>query len=206
MPFTRVETARLILERDGAFGAIIEEVGPPPRRRATPVAGRFAELCESVTHQLLATKAARTIHARVLTGCRGQVTPHSLSTLGESGLRKCGLSRTKALALLDIAAASCDGRVQFANHGYMSDADVAAEVTSLYGVGPWTAQMYLMFTLARPDVWAPGDLGVRHGWSIIHQLDERIDERELRRRGDTFAGLRSAVSWYCWRAADLSRH
>jgi 3-methyladenine DNA glycosylase/8-oxoguanine DNA glycosylase len=72
-------------------------------------------------------------------------------------------------------------------------------------VGPWTTHMYLMFTLARPDVWPVGDYGVRMGWSLIHGLDETISPRDLANAGDHLAGHRSVVSWYCWQAVHIAR-
>jgi DNA-3-methyladenine glycosylase II len=87
----------------------------------------------------------------------------------------------------------------------MSDDEVIAEVTKVHGVGPWTTQMYLMHTLGRRDVWPVGDFGVRYGWSLLHDLDEMITEKELRGRGDSFAGMRSDVAWYCWRAVHFER-
>jgi DNA-3-methyladenine glycosylase II len=107
--------------------------------------------------------------------------------------------------MLDLAAHARDGRLRLDRHGRMSDDEVIAEVTKVHGVGPWTTQMYLMHTLGRRDVWPVGDFGVRYGWSLLHDLDEMITEKELRGRGDTFAGMRSDVAWYCWRAVHFER-
>jgi 3-methyladenine DNA glycosylase/8-oxoguanine DNA glycosylase len=87
----------------------------------------------------------------------------------------------------------------------MSDHEVLSDVVAVRGIGPWTAQMYLMHTLARHDVWPAGDLGVRNGWSLLHELNELITEVDLRRHGDVFDGVRSDVAWYCWEAVHLSR-
>ena len=103
-------------------------------------------------------------------------------------LKGAGLSRTKAEAMIDLAEHVSDGRVHLARHGYMSDDEILAEVTAVRGIGPWTAHMYLMHTMGRRDVWPVGDYGVRNGWSIIHQLDETISERDLAVVGERFAG------------------
>jgi DNA-3-methyladenine glycosylase II len=202
---SRDETARLIARRDRAFRPVIASVGPPPAPRPAPVDQRFASLVRSVTYQLLATRAAATIHARVVEVCDGEVTPDAVLGAGVARLRGAGLSTTKAEALRDLAAATHDGSVRLASHGRWSDDEVLADVVKVRGVGPWTAHMYLMFTLARRDVWPVGDFGVRHGWSLLHGLDETIRERDLAPVGDAFAGSRSAVAWYCWQAVHLAR-
>jgi DNA-3-methyladenine glycosylase II len=201
----RADIAADIARRDRAFRAVVALAGPVPSRRPAPVSDRFPTLISSITSQLLATKAANTIHARVIEACGGDVTIESVLGAGPDALRAAGLSRTKAAAMLDLAAHAGDGRLRLDRHGRMSDDEVIAEVTKVHGVGPWTTQMYLMHTLGRRDVWPVGDFGVRYGWSILHDLDEMITEKELRGCGDRFAGMRSDVAWYCWRAVHFER-
>ncbi len=207
MPFalTPKERALAISERDGAFTELIEVVGPPPARRSAPVADRFSFLARSITYQLLATKAANTIHGRVIELCGGTVTPDSIAAAGHANLRAVGLSNAKAAAMLDLSARVLDGRLQLARHGRMDDRDVLSDVVTVRGIGPWTAQMYLMHPLARHDIWPAGDLGVRAGWSQLHALDELVSEADLKRHGEVFEGVRSDVAWYCWKAVHLSR-
>jgi 3-methyladenine DNA glycosylase/8-oxoguanine DNA glycosylase len=169
------------------------------------VAERFPSLISSITSQLLATSAARTIHARVVDACGGVVTTRSVLEAGPEALRAAGLSRTKAAAMIDLARHASDGRVNIARHGRMSDFEVIEEITAVHGVGPWTTHMYLMHTLGRRDVWPTGDYGVRQGWSLIHGLEELITEKELRPHGEPFIGVRSDVAWYCWQAVHLHR-
>ncbi len=202
---TPKDRATAIGERDSAFRTLIDIVGAPPTRRSAPVADRFAYLARSITYQLLATKAANTIHQRVIDLCEGEVTPASIATAGHANLRGVGLSNAKAAAMLDLSARVLDGRLLLARHGRMSDVDVLANVVEVRGVGPWTAQMYLMHTLGRHDVWPSGDLGVRAGWTLLHELDEIVSEGDLKRQGDVFEGYRSDVAWYCWKAVHLSR-
>ncbi|MHB8334066.1 MAG: DNA-3-methyladenine glycosylase family protein [Acidimicrobiales bacterium] len=163
---------------------------------------RFASLVRSISFQLLATAAATTIHRRVLEVCDGDTSVATLLAMDVTRLRSAGLSRAKAEAMIELAGHVHDGRIHLERHGYMSDLDVIREVTSVRGIGPWTAQMYLMFTLARRDVWPTGDFGVRNGWSQLHGFDEIIDERSLRDAGAAFEGFRSAVAFYCWRVVD----
>jgi DNA-3-methyladenine glycosylase II len=204
-PLTTKERAFAIGERDVAFRPLIDIVGEPPARRSAPVTERFAYIARSITYQLLATKAANTIHQRVIDLCEGAVTPDSIAAAGHANLRAVGLSNAKAAAMLDLSARVLDGRLQLARHGRMSDVDVLANVVEVRGVGPWTAQMYLMHTLARHDVWPAGDLGVRAGWTQLHELEKIISEVDLKRHGDAFEGLRSDVAWYCWQQVHLSR-
>ncbi len=199
------DIALAIGDRDRAFATLIDIVGPPPARRSAPVADRFGDLARSITYQLLATKTANTIHQRVIDVCKGEVTPESIAKAGHKKLRGVGLSNAKAAAMLDLAERARDGRLHLAQHGRMSDHDVLADVVAVRGIGPWTAQMYLMHTLARHDVWPAGDLGVRNGWTLVHELEEIVSEKDLQRNGDVFEGVRSDVAWYCWQAVHLSR-
>jgi DNA-3-methyladenine glycosylase II len=202
---TPKERALEIGGRDQAFATLIEHLGPPPRRRSAPVADRFGTLARSITFQLLATKAADTIHQRVIDVCGGDVNPNSILNAGHANLRGVGLSNAKAAAMLDLAERASDGRIHLTQHGRMTDLEVIADVVAVRGIGTWTVQMYLMHTLARHDVWPAGDLGVRNGWSLLHQLEEMVTEKELRGHGDAFEGVRSDVAWYCWQAVHLSR-
>jgi DNA-3-methyladenine glycosylase II len=199
------DVAKEIARRDPAFRALIRRVGPAPRRRNAPVDERFAFLVRSITFQLLTTKAATTIHGRVHDLCGHSVDVDSVLKVGSDQLRTAGLSRTKAQAMVELAELVHEGRIHLARHGRMSDAEVVAEVTLVRGIGPWTAEMYLMHTLARPDVWPVGDFGVRSGWSLLHGDEEIISERDLREAGERFAGLRSSVAWYCWEAVHVHR-
>jgi len=194
-----------IKRRDPLFAPVIAAVGPVPMKRAAPIAQRYAALARSITAQLLATGTATTIHGRVGDLCGGEVTIEAVLALGADELRSAGLTRTKARAMVELAESVRDGRVSLARHGRMSDDDVAREVTAVRGIGPWTAHMYLLDTLARRDVWPVGDFGVRHGWTIVHGLDVLISERELRDAGEVLLGVRSSVAWYCWQAVHLSR-
>jgi len=203
---SRTDIATEIVRRDRAFRGVVKAAGPPPGRRSAPVDDRFASLIGSITSQLLATAAATTIHARVIAACGGEVTIDSVLGAGPATLRAAGLSRTKAAAMIDLAEHARDGRVNLARHGRMTAAQIVTQVTAVHGVGPWTTHMYLMHTLGRRDVWPVGDFGVRYGWSLLHGLDEMITEKELRERGEHFIGVRSDVSWYCWRAVHFERN
>ena len=195
------EVARYIARQDRAFKPIIALSGPPPlRRRAAALDVRFPALVRSITHQLLATSAATTIHARVVDACGGAVNVNTIILAGPQRLREAGLNRTKAQAMVDLALDVRERRVDLSRHGRMSDEEIVRDVASVRGIGPWTAQMYLISTMSRPDVWPIGDYGVRVGWSLLHDLDETIGERDLLAAGERFVGARTSVAWYCWEA------
>jgi len=202
---TPKEISSIIARRDSAFRKLIKQIGPPPVRRRAPVAQRYPTLARAITGQLLATKAAATIHQRVIDLCDGNVNADSITNTGHDRLRAAGLSNAKAAAMLDLAERTLDGRIHLVQHTTMSDQEVLSDVVAVRGIGPWTAQMYLMHTLARHDIWPPGDFGVRSGWSSLHELDEIISETDLRRAGDVFTGVRSYVAWYCWEVIHLAR-
>jgi len=202
---TQEEIASFIVKRDRAFRTVVKNAGPPPPRRAAPVKSRFSALVRSITFQLLATSAANTIHARVIEACGGETSPQSVLAAGEENLRAAGLNRTKAQAMLDLAQHCLDGTVDLKAHGKMSNHEVVKDVVKVRGIGPWTAQMYLMHTLARHDVWPIGDYGVRAGWTLLHELDEMISEKDLGAEGPRFAGYESDVAWYCWQAVHFQR-
>jgi len=201
----RDEIAQHIVERDPVFRDVVAVVGLPPARRPAPSADRFAAVIRTVTYQLLAGRAASTIHARVEAVCDHLVTPERLLAIGPTTLQGAGLNAGKANAMVGLAQAVVDGNIDFTRHGRRSDTDVVRELTAVKGVGPWTVQMYLMNTLGRRDVWPIGDYGVRSGWSLLHGLDDTIAEKDLRVEGERFEGLRSDVAWYCWRAIDIAR-
>lgn len=203
---TREAVAAFIRRRDRAFGSVIDAVGPPPLRRAAPVARRFEALVESVVSQLLSIKAADTIFERVRGTCGGTVSVDSVLSVSHEELRACGLSNAKAATILDLAARVASGSLALGAHSKMDDHAVEAALCEVKGIGRWTAQMYLLFTLARRDVWPVGDLGVRRGWSILHGMDEDPTPAALGAHGEPFRGVRSALAWYCWQAVHLSRN
>ncbi len=200
------DIAKRIVKADPAFKKIIHLAGTPPSRRASKIDRRFPSIASSITSQLLATSAAATIHARVVDVCNGTVSEKSIIKAGAEKLKSAGLNRTKAEAMVELATMSLDGRIQLHRHGRMTDDEIVREVTSVRGIGPWTAQMYLMFTLARTDVWPIGDYAVRVGWSILHDLEKTISEKELKQAGEPFLGVRSAVAWYCRQTVHFSRN
>jgi 3-methyladenine DNA glycosylase/8-oxoguanine DNA glycosylase len=132
----------------------------------------------------------------------GAVAPLALLEAGPERLRACGLSGAKVRSMLDLAGRGADGRLRLERIGRLDDEDVIAELVPAWGVGRWTAQMFLLFTLGRLDVWPAGDFGVRNGYARAWGHSELPTEKQMPELGERFAGARSLVAWYCWRAAD----
>ena len=191
------EGGRRHLEEDPVFGPWVREIGPVE----VPVAGGdpFAYLARAICFQQLAGAAARTIHGRVVDALGGRVEPESVLDTSEAELRGAGLSRSKLKAIRDLAAKVRDGSVTLDDLAARPDEEVVAELTRVWGIGEWTAQMYLMFQLHRPDVWPVGDLGVRQGFARARGLEGAPTAAELAPMGEPYRPWRSAVAFYCWR-------
>ncbi|MEL6617185.1 MAG: hypothetical protein AAFQ43_15695, partial [Bacteroidota bacterium] len=153
----------------------------------------------------LSTKAAGTIHGRVV-DLLGDVTPEALLAHETEALRACGLSRAKVAAVQDLAEKAQAGTVLSRDAlAQMPDDEVIERLVAVRGIGVWTARMFLLFTLGRPDVWAPGDLGLREGLRVMTGAEERPTPKAFEAAGEPFRPWRSVASWYLWRATELGR-
>ena len=130
--------------------------------------------------------------------------PETLLALAPEALRSAGLSGNKAASLRDLTAKVLDGTVVLSPRGLSreDDEEVIARVSTVRGIGRWTAEMFLMFQLRRPDVWPVEDLGVRKGYALIHRLAEPPKPKALLLLGDAYRPYRTVAAWYCWRAAE----
>ncbi|MDX1495384.1 MAG: hypothetical protein R3253_15055, partial [Longimicrobiales bacterium] len=167
-----------VLARDPVFGPWVEEIGPV--EIAASSENPFCYLVRSICYQQLAGAAAATIHGRVVDVLQGHVSPGKVLSTAEPDLRDAGLSRNKLAAIRDLAERVDSGDVAIDDLDELGDDAVVERLTRVRGIGEWTAQMYLMFHLRRPDVWPVGDLGVREGWAWIHDLDPPPSAKELR--------------------------
>jgi DNA-3-methyladenine glycosylase II len=189
-----------LLAKDPHFGPLVKRVGPVVLRPSgeTP----FQALARAIVYQQLAGKAAATIHGRLLKALEGRITPSTVLSADQEVLRGAGLSRNKLAAILDLAERTSDRKLALDRLGELPDEEVEKQLVQVRGIGPWTAQMFLLFDLRRPDVWPVLDLGVRAGWARIMGLDVYPESKALAPEGDRYRPWRSAVAWYCWRAAD----
>lgn len=191
------------LAADPTFGPWVRRVGPVEHEVSDEPP--FVYLVRSIVYQQLAGAAAATIYGRVRAVLDQDVRPRAVLDADPADLRGAGLSRSKLKAILDLSSRVREGDVGLDEEELvrLEDREVVARLTRVWGVGRWTAEMFLMFRLRRPDVWPVGDLGVRSGWACIHGLPERPAAPALEDAADHLRPWRSAAAWYCWRALEL---
>jgi DNA-3-methyladenine glycosylase II len=187
-----------IVRADPAFRHIVETTGGMELRPEAD--SPFEALLSAIVFQQLAGAAARSIHGRVVTVLGGEVAPESVLAAKPEALRAAGLSANKLAAIIDLAAKFVDGTVPVHDLDALGDDEIVERLVTVRGVGRWTAEMFLLFQLHRPDVWPVDDLGVRNGWGRIHDLSAAPTPKELAALGDPFRPYRSTAAWYCWRA------
>ena len=197
-----VAITKKIIKADPAFKPIIKNSPLCTIGQKRPKHGHFETLVESILSQLISTKAADTITARVRELGKGELTPESLSRLSHEKLRSAGLTNVKTRAITELAEASLLGQINFKNLSRLSNEEISKELIKITGIGRWTVEMFLIFHLGRLDVWPVGDLAVRKGWQMVHGKKTEIEAKKLDLLGETFDGFQSVVAWYCWRATD----
>ena len=196
------DAERELARRDPVLAELIAASGPctigTTRRRS-----HFEALARSITYQQLAGRAAAAIWQRVRTLVPGPFTAEAVLALDETALRAAGLSGAKARSIRDLAVHVADGEVRLARAARMSDEAVVADLSKVWGIGRWTAEMFLMFQLGRLDVWPTLDLGVRNGFARAWGLPEPPAPIDLEPLGEPYRPYRSVVAWYCWRALEV---
>jgi DNA-3-methyladenine glycosylase II len=204
---TRTSLAAAISEvaaRDPVMANLVALVGPIGYRPRNPD-GHFGALVRAITFQQLAGSAARAIHQRVRALVPGSLTPEALSAVSDDALRAAGLSANKLASIRDLSSKVAAGTVILHGSQRLSDEEIIARLTTVRGIGRWTAEMYLMFELRRLDVWPVDDLGVGQGYALAWSLDSPPSAKELTPLGDRFRPYRSVVARYCWEAVALFR-
>jgi DNA-3-methyladenine glycosylase II len=169
----------------------------------TPQVGQadgFATLVESITHQQVSMAAARTIHRRLVRTLGGKVTPRRILNRSPGQLCEAGLSRTKAAYLHDLADKTLRGDVEFDRFPAMTDAAILEELTAVKGIGPWTAKMFLLFHLNRPDVFAPEDLGLRMAVAAAYGVPEPKAAKAMERQRAAWAPYNSVAARVLWQS------
>jgi len=203
LPLDSCRALRHLRQSDTRLAKLIQRVGPL-QMTLRPAASPFAALLRAITHQQLSGKAAATIHARVVALFPRGLTPQRLMAKPHVSLRHAGLSRNKTLAVRDLAAKTLDGTVpNFRELAKLEDEAIIERLTQVRGVGRWTVEMLLIFTLGRQDVLPLGDLGIRKGFQRTYGMRRLPAARTLERAGRLWAPYRSVASWYLWRALEL---
>lgn len=191
---------------DATLAALIRQVGPcqlKPKRRSP-----YEALVQAVVYQQLNGTAAATILGRVKSVFPGKrfPTPEDLLGTPDEVLRGAGLSRAKTAALKDIATKTISGVVPTTRRASrMTDPEIVEHLISVRGVGPWTVEMFLIFTLGRPDVLPVTDYGVRKGFAETYGWKELPSPKELLEFGERWRPHRSLAAWYLWRALELPK-
>jgi len=189
-------------QRSEVLARLIAEHGPYlPRRAVQPDV--FASLARAIIYQQLAGKAAASIHRRFEALVEGPMTAEAVLSLDPDAIRGAGLSRAKRDAVLDLARHTQDGRMDLDDLDGLDDQALIRSLCQVRGIGPWTAQMFLLFELGRLDVWPTGDLAVRKGFGLAFARADAPSARELEPLGEAFRPYRSVVAWYCWRVLDI---
>jgi len=200
--FSAARAYRHLREADPVVGALIEAHGP---YRPRPTVDAWSSLVRTILFQQLAGAAARTIQRRfyALHGDEARTpTPLEVLETSDEAFRSVGVSRQKASYLRDLAAHVLDDRIDFAALEHAPDLEVVQALTAVRGLGEWSAHMFLMFDLGRPDVLPVGDLGVRLGMARAYGLRSTPTPKEALAIGTPWAPYRSVGSWYMWRAVE----
>ncbi len=194
--------AKILAELDPVMARLVAEVGLPSFARPTET--HFTALVRPIIYQQLAGPAARAIYGRMMAALGGEITPEALLAISPEALRAAGLSGNKTLSVKDLAAKVVDGTVVLDARRLAreSNEEIVARLTTVRGIGRWSAEMFLLFQLRRLDVWPTGDLVVRKGfglaWNIATPTPKQLDAL-----GEPYRPYRSIVAWYCWRAAQI---
>jgi 3-methyladenine DNA glycosylase/8-oxoguanine DNA glycosylase len=184
---------------------LVARFGPCRLGTKPATSQRFERLASAIVSQQLAGVAAATIWDRLRAGVGPAFTPDAVLRTSTEVMRAAGLSGAKTASLLDLALRVDAGLLDLTTLGRLPDAAVTEALTAVRGIGPWTADMFLIFALRRLDIWPTGDLGVRVGFGRAFSLPETPTPLQLAPLGDPFRPYRSVLAWYCWRAVEVPK-
>jgi DNA-3-methyladenine glycosylase II len=196
-----ISAVRHLRRADPHLRAIIDRIGPC---RLQPYPDRFGALVRSIVGQQISSRAAASIHSRLLELGGEPHRPARLIELGEAKLRTAGLSTAKARYVLNLAQAVTSGKVPVDDFDdSWNDEAITEALTGVKGIGVWTAHMFLIFALNRPDVFPASDLGVRSALRDRHGLADLPAPRDCHALAESWRPYRSIASWYIWKGADI---
>ena len=189
---------RALARRDPVMGAIMRSHRKIfLTRRGEP----FLTLARAIVGQQISVKAAQSVWDKVC-ACVGEVTPQGVLGRKRPELRACGLSDRKVEYIADLAQHFADGAIHVQRWPEMSDEEIIAELTEVRGIGRWTAEMFLIFSLLRPDVFPLDDLGLQKGIRLCYFKGRKLSLKTMARLGETWRPWRSVATWYLWRSLD----
>jgi len=188
-------------QNDAILAVIIERVGPPKMsyREAS-----FEALARAIVFQQLSTKAAQTIYGRLEEAANGQMTPEAIQQLTVGEMRRAGLSKQKISYIRDLAEHVLSGKVDFAKLHTMEDDEVIVSLTDIKGIGVWTAHMFLMFALRRPNVLPVGDLGIRVAIKQLYKKRKMPLPKDIEKLAKGWHPYCSYAAWYLWRSLEFA--
>jgi DNA-3-methyladenine glycosylase II len=190
---------RALARRDPVMGAIMRgHPGVYMTVRGEP----FMTLARAICGQQISVKAAQSVWDRVCICLEQKISPEAVVAADRKNLRACGLSDRKTEYIADLAQHFVDGKIHARNWPQMSDEDIIAELTDVRGIGRWTAEMFLMFNLLRPDVFPLDDLGLQKGIRVSYFKGRKISLARMRKLGESWRPWRSVATWYLWRSLD----
>jgi len=185
---------------DPVLRAIIERVGP---YRMNYGSAAFASVAETIVYQQLNGNAAETIFHRFAALAGEPITPEGILKLSDAQLRGVGLSKQKSAYLKDLAAKTAEGLLDFAQLPELSDEEVIERLTQVKGIGVWTAHMFLMFSLRRPNVLPTGDYGVQMAIKKHYRKRKLPKPKDMEKIARAWEPYRSVACWYMWRSLDI---
>ena len=185
---------------DPVLCAIIERVGPYRMEYGDPT---FHSLAESILYQQLNGKAAVVIFNRFTEAAGDPVTPEGILKLSDAQMRAIGLSKQKTAYLRDLAQKTKDGLLNFERLADLSNEEVIEHLTQVKGIGVWTAHMFLMFTLKRPDILPTGDYGIQAAMKKHYRKRKWPKPKDMEKIAKSWAPYRSVACWYLWRSLDI---
>jgi DNA-3-methyladenine glycosylase II len=185
---------------DPVLRAVIERVGPC-RMQFSPA--EFYSVAEAIVYQQLNGKAAATIYKRFTELAGEPLTPQGILKLTDEQLRSVGLSKQKSSYLKDLAVKTSSGLLNFSRLPEMSDDDVIEHLTQVKGIGVWTAHMFLMFSLRRPNVLPTGDYGVQVAVKKLYKKRKLPKPKDMEKIARAWEPYRSVACWYMWRSLDI---
>ncbi len=187
-----------LMKRDRIMKKLIPRFGDLRLvRRGDP----FMTLARSIVGQQISVKAAQAVWERVMVACP-KMTPAQVKRQGQVKLAACGLSKRKAEYLLDLAVHFTDGSIHEKDWSSMEDEDVIAELIQIRGIGRWTAEMFLIFNLLRPNIFPLDDLGLLKGISVNYFSGEPVSRSDAREVAANWEPWRTVATWYLWRSLD----
>lgn len=189
---------RELARSDPLLGAIIARY---PRIHLVSRGDPFQTLARSIVGQQISVKAAQAVWQR-LVAALPEMAPHALLALDRNALRACGLSERKGEYIADLARHFADGTIHVSRWPAMSDEEAIDELIQVRGIGRWTAEMFLIFNLLRPDVLPVDDLGLQRAVSVSYRAGRRVSETAMRRIARAWQPWRSVATWYLWRSLD----